>query len=247
MVTHPDPTLLYPDIAARGSLGAALQAAADEAGLSVSFTVSESDPLTATSVVSRLPHRNPLGIGAAAVGRWWSIWGADSFQGLAVIDGRTTDLIELARAAYAWHVGAALDEVHDAAPFVHLTGRFEVPDNDPAQLAESEWRHLLTQARELEYAGAPAYRALVEAAYSEPALRALYPFTSHFSLRFSSATRPHLAVIPVSLNIGEDKGYEVSVPHMGGVVAETATAQAAVSTAVEYLPPRLGPVTPGIA
>ena len=43
MAVHPDPAVLYPDIAERGSLGAALQALADEVGLSVRFAASDAD------------------------------------------------------------------------------------------------------------------------------------------------------------------------------------------------------------
>ncbi|MER6141876.1 hypothetical protein ABT174_17755 [Streptomyces sparsogenes] len=57
---------------------------------------------------------------------------------MALIDGRTDDLAEVARAARAWHDGASLDDICRAAPFVHLTGRLEVPDGDPARLTESE-------------------------------------------------------------------------------------------------------------
>jgi len=121
-----------------------------------------------------------LEITAWVAERRWSIRGCESFQGMALIDGTTQDLAQVARAAQAWHDGAALTDISRASPFVHLTGRFEVADHDPVQLAESEWQHLLTEADEVDW---PEYRALVEAAYAEPALRGLYPFTSQQPLR----------------------------------------------------------------
>ncbi|MFD4137733.1 DUF6193 family natural product biosynthesis protein [Streptomyces sp. NPDC058572] len=48
---------------------------------------------------------------------------------------------------------------------------------------ESEWQSMLQQVRELEYSWQEQDQALIEAAYAEPALRALYPFTSHWALR----------------------------------------------------------------
>lgn len=69
---------------------------------------------------------------------------------------------------------------------MHLTGRFEV--------ADSESQHLLTETDELDR---PKYCALVEAAYAEPALRGLYPFTSRWTLRFSTSARPRLTIIPL--------------------------------------------------
>jgi len=97
--------------------------------------------------------------------------------------------------AYTWKRWWA--EIRRAAPFVHLSGRFEVPDNDPAQLVESEWQHLRTRAAE---ANSPEFQALVEAAYREPALRALYPFTSHWTLRFSTNTGPWMADLGLFLD-----------------------------------------------
>ncbi|MDX3225272.1 DUF6193 family natural product biosynthesis protein [Streptomyces sp. ME19-01-6] len=114
---------------------------------------------------------------------------------MPLIDGRTDDLAEVARAARAWHDGAALNDIRRAAPFVHLTGRFEVPDLDPARLTESEWQSMRQEAGELEYVWQETYQALIEAAQAEPTLRALYSFASYWALRFSTTTRPRLTVV----------------------------------------------------
>ncbi|MGW2106197.1 DUF6193 family natural product biosynthesis protein [Streptomyces sp. NPDC001948] len=244
MATFSDSAALYPDIAAKGSLGAALQDIAVKDSLSVPIAVSESDPLGHAIVASEAPHRNDLVISAWAVERRWSIRGCESFQDMALIEGNTPDLAQIVRVAQAWHAGTALSDIRQATSFVHLTGRFEVPDHDPVQLAESEWQHLRTEAHEKDW---PEYQALVEAAYSERALRDLYPFTSHWTLRFSTSTRPHLTVIPMSLDAHRDTRYTVSANYMGKILAETPTAEEAVSTAVRYLPSGLGPVTSGAA
>ncbi|MFG2480499.1 DUF6193 family natural product biosynthesis protein [Streptomyces fagopyri] len=242
MTTSRDPVTLYPDIATEGSLAAVLQAAADKEGLGVSFQASETSPLLRASVTSVVPHRTTLAISAAAVERRWSIRGCESFQGLALIEGGTQDLAQVARAAHAWHDGAELAEIHRASPFVHLTGRFEVPDHDPERLTESEWQHLLTEAGEVDW---PEYRALIEAAYAEPTLRGLYPFTSHWTLRFSTSTRPRLTGVLLCLDAYRQKPYTLSTHFMGEVVAEAMTAAEAVSLALRHLPSGLGPVTPG--
>ncbi|MGW7530374.1 DUF6193 family natural product biosynthesis protein [Streptomyces sp. NPDC054783] len=91
----------------------------------------------------------------------------------------------------------------------------------------------------------PEYRALIEAAYAEPALRGLYPFTSHWTLRFSTSTRPRLTVVPMCLDAHRQKLYAVSTHYMGGVLAEATTAAHTASIALRYLPSGLGPVTPG--
>ncbi|MFD3842708.1 DUF6193 family natural product biosynthesis protein [Streptomyces sp. NPDC058642] len=225
----------------RGSLGAALQAMAEEGGFSVPVRASTS--LDHAVVDSALPHRGPLLISAWASKRQFSIQGEGSIQYAPLIQGDTDDLAQLARAAQAWHDGAALSDIRQAAPFVHLTGRFEVPDHDPVRLTESEWQHLRTMARAGKL---PGYHALVEAAYAEPALRALYPFTSHWALRFSTTTGPFTSIVgPCLLADGIDR-YTVSTGFTGsGVLAEATTAQEAVAAAVRHLPSGLGPVTSG--
>jgi hypothetical protein len=164
---------------------------------------------------------------------------------MPLVDGRTDDLAEVARAARAWHDGAALEDIRRAASFVHLTGRFEVPGNDPARLTESEWQGMLQEASELEYAWQEAYQALIEAAYAEPALRALYPFTSHWALRFSTTTRPNLTVMGPCLTAGSDGmfgvGRGLTTPDLGLF----STAQEAVALAVRRLPAGLGPTALG--
>ncbi|MEV6399793.1 DUF6193 family natural product biosynthesis protein [Streptomyces sp. NPDC051907] len=244
MVNHPDPAALYPDVARRGSLAVALQAMAEEGGFALSATASTSSPLDHAGVESRLPHRNALWVSSWQSKRLWSIRGAEAFQGMALVEGDTDDLAQVARAAQAWQEGAALSDIRKAAPFVHLTGRSEVPHCDPAHLTESEWQHLRTEAGEQN---SPAHHALVEAAYAEPALRGLYPFTSHWALRFSTTTRPQLTIAGPCVIAGYDKqGYMVSEGFAGeGVLARAATAQEAVAAAVRHLPRGLGPVTFG--
>ncbi|MFH8476832.1 hypothetical protein [Streptomyces sp. NPDC018000] len=152
MPTSPDPTVLYPDVATFGSLATALRAEAEACLGAVPVTSPDCAPMLHATVASTLPHRETLQISAWLHERWWSIRGEEPFQSLALIDGRTNDLSEVARAARAWHDGASLDDIRQAAPFVHLTGRFEVPDHDPARLTESEWQSMRQEAGELEYA-----------------------------------------------------------------------------------------------
>ncbi|MFD1659166.1 DUF6193 family natural product biosynthesis protein [Streptomyces caeni] len=245
MPTSPDPALLYSDVAACGSLATALRTEAEACLGAVPVTSPDSDPLLHATVTSTLPHREPLRISAWLHERRWSIRGEEAFQSLALIDGRTDDLAELARAARAWHDGALLDGIRRAAPFVHLTGRFEVPDRDPARLTESEWQSLRQEAGELEHAWQEAYQALIEAAHAEPALRALYPFTSHWALRFSTSTRPRLTVVGPCLAANSDGTYGVGRGIIGQDLGRFATAHEAVAAAVRHLPSGIGPIVLG--
>ncbi|CAM5697008.1 hypothetical protein I6J42_32970 [Streptomyces californicus] len=245
MPAPPDPSVLYPDVAACGSLATALRAEADGCLGAVPVTSPDFAPLRHAAVASTLPHREPLAINAWSHERGWSIRGEEPFQSLALIDGRTDDLAEVARAARAWHDGAPLDAIRQAAPFVHLTGRFEVPDNDPARLTESEWQGKRQEAAELEYAWRETYQELVEAAHAEPTLRVLYPFTSHWALRFSTTTRPILTVVGPCLSANGDGTYGVGRGFISQDLGRFATAQEAVAVAVRQLPSGLGPTTLG--
>ncbi|MFI9723855.1 DUF6193 family natural product biosynthesis protein [Streptomyces sp. NPDC052396] len=205
----------------------------------------ESDPLLEATAGGTLPHRGPLQVSAWRHKRRWSISGTDSFADMALVDGTTDDLAEIAEAARAWHAGAALSDLCRAAPFMHLSGRFEVPDHDPARLAESEWQHLRTEASELEYPWGSAYQALVEAAYAEPALRGLYPFTSHWALRFSVTTRPRLSVVGPVLVAQAVGRFTVAETMASKDAARFTTAPEAVAVAVRLLPYGSAPVTLG--
>jgi len=243
MATPPNQASFYPDVLAEGSLAAILQAVADAEGISLPVAVSEADPLYYATVASKVPHRNKLAVSAYTWKRWWSIRGEESFQGMELIGGDTDDLTQIVRAAQAWHEGAAPTEIRHAASFVHLSGRFEVPDNDPAQLAESEWQHLRTRAAEADW---PEFQALVEAAYAEPALRALYPFTSHWTLRFSTNTRPGITDLGLFLNAHRGGRYTLSNSLFESeILGEAVTAEELASVAVRHLPPGLESVTSG--
>jgi hypothetical protein len=110
-------------------------------------------------------------------------------------------------------------------------------------MTESEWQHMCAEASEANW---PEHQALIEAAYSDPVLRGLYPFTSHWTLRFSTSTRPDLTVLPTRVAAHQnDYRYTISAHYMGEVLAETTTAEEAVATVVRRLHGDPGPVTSG--
>jgi hypothetical protein len=94
VTTFPDPAVLYPDVAAAGSLAAALQAAAEERGLMLGeVTANRKDPLRYAKVSSSTPLRDALVVSAGAAERYWSIagWG----QGIELASGSTRELPEI--------------------------------------------------------------------------------------------------------------------------------------------------------
>ncbi|MGC4950733.1 DUF6193 family natural product biosynthesis protein [Streptomyces sp. DT224] len=242
---RPDPAALYPEAAAHGSLAAALRAVAAGGLDEVPLTSPDAEPLLQAGAATTPAHRAPLRISAYAYERRWRIRGEDSFQSLAVLEGETDDLAQVARAVRGWHDGESPEDIHRAAPFARPTGRFEVPDLEPGRLTESEWQGKLQEAAGLEYPWASAYRSLIEAAAAEPALRALYPFTSHWALRFSTTTRPHLIVVGPCLVATGKGAFGVGRGIVTMDLGEFTTAGEAVAAAVTHIPPGVGPVALG--
>lgn len=75
------PAVLYPDVAACGSLATALRAEAEGCLSTVPITSPGSAPLLHATVASTLPHREPLQISAWSHERRWSIRGTEPVRG----------------------------------------------------------------------------------------------------------------------------------------------------------------------
>jgi hypothetical protein len=235
------PAELYPDVAAIGSLAAALQAVAAERGLELGQVVAnEKQPLHNALIMSATPRRESLGVNAGAAERCWTIsgWG----QGISLVSGTSRDLAEVARAAQLWREGVALREIERSVPFVELTRLALAAELGPEQVVATQWHSLLDDARPASW---PEHVQLVEAAYAEPKLRQLYPYTSHWTLRFSTTTGFPFSPDVITLEARKGKPYLVRKTWMGDELGETATAQEAVALAVRLLPDGLGPAVAG--
>ncbi|MET9692960.1 DUF6193 family natural product biosynthesis protein [Streptomyces sp. NPDC006514] len=232
MSREPDPAVLYPDVAAHGSLAAALQAAAADQGLSLPLAVTPSDPLRHATITSVVPQRNSSYVLAHHYERSWTIWG--SFNDRLMICGSTKDMRALLQVIRGWAEGAGLDEIRRAATFDFLTGRFEVPDKNPADVITSEWQWLLKHADGADW---PEYQALIEAAHAEPKLRRLCPYTGHWALGFSHTPdgpfSPSFVSIDSPLGTGD---YTIREWWNGPALHQVATAAEAIAIAVDRIP-----------
>ncbi|AUY54370.1 hypothetical protein EH183_21530 [Streptomyces sp. CB01881] len=93
----------------------------------------------------------------------------------------------------------------------------------------------------------PTVRDLVEAAHAEPKLRQLYPFTSHWSLHFTTCTGyPFTWVVPF-VDPLRDGRYRVCGPDRGTVIGEADTAEQAIALVISHLPTSIGPAVAGTA
>ncbi|WP_431904507.1 DUF6193 family natural product biosynthesis protein [Nonomuraea sp. bgisy101] len=119
----------------------------------------------------------------------------------------------------------------------------------PAETVRTRWQQLLLvwrwhhERHEALHPGSayPHIVSLIEAAGAEPKLRQLYPFTSHFSLNFSSCTTYPWLVQAPSITPLRDGRFRVRRPRSSDVIGFAQTADAAVALAVDNLPAGLGP------
>lgn len=232
---------LYPELAAAGSLAAALEQLA--VGLGFDLTVvplGVGSPVTA-GIASSVPGRGPLSVHIGKTSRRFSVSGWS--QGIELITGSTPDLADVVRAGAAWAQGRSLHELRAGLPFLRSSERAEAQERGPAAVVELQWRTVRQQAAEA--ADFRAFGALVEAAHAEPMLRQLYVFSSHWTLGFSSCTgfpfRVQVAIAPSH----DDSPYRVMKRPHSLIIGEAATAQEAVASAVAHLPVGLGPAVAG--
>ncbi|HEX6352358.1 DUF6193 family natural product biosynthesis protein [Actinophytocola sp.] len=127
-------------------------------------------------------------------------------QDVMLTKGSTAEMRAVAGAAHVWLTGATVRQLNATWPFVKCSDWAEAVERGEA--TEFRWRRYLTD---------PLPPHMVElgpfivAAAREPRLRALYPFTSHLTLRFRPTIQPvdafDLCVIPLGDGI-----YRVVVP-----------------------------------
>jgi hypothetical protein len=99
----------------------------------------------------------------------------------------------------------------------------------------------------LRHHEAASVRLLVEAAYAQPRLRVLFPFTSHHDLHFSRCTGyPYSRDVPFIQHLPSGR-YLVSGPLRGSVIGEADDPAGAVALVVASLPVGCGPTVAGTA
>ncbi|GIF76746.1 DUF6193 family natural product biosynthesis protein [Asanoa siamensis] len=230
---YPDPADLFPDVAAAGGLADVLRAAARARGLDLDVV---GDEIAHAEVPTEAGGRAPLRVSAYTWERTWSMSGSGRGGGTKsrlLLTGATGDLGSIAVVAHAWQRGRSLAEIASLAPFVALTGHLEVPDGSVAQAIASQWAYLRAGAERSDW---PEYRELIETAFARPELRALYAFTSHWTLRLQADDTLEQFDL-VCLDAPHDGGpFTVRTRWSGALVGETATAAEAVAVAVAHLP-----------
>ncbi|MDX3455692.1 DUF6193 family natural product biosynthesis protein [Streptomyces sp. ME02-8801-2C] len=234
---------LYPDLAAAGSLAAALEQLVSDLGVDLTVVSHAGGSPVSAEIASSVPGREPLAVSVGAEARRFVVSGWS--QGVQLITGATPDLENVVRAGLAWGESGSLRELRAGLPFLHSSERAEAHERGPVAVVEYQWRAMREQAAE-----APTFHefaALVEAAHAELRLRQLYVFSSHWTLGFSSCTRHPFRVEVAIAPSRNGSSYRVMKHPHAETFTETATAEEAVALAVARLPADLGQAVEGTA
>jgi hypothetical protein len=234
-VLQPDGDL-YPDLAAAGSLAAALARTAERMGVNLDIRPArDGSRLTCASIHTPRGH---FGVNTGAVERWFitSLW----WRGVELTRGHTKDLTAVVGAAETWASGASLADLCTAWPHLGLWEMAQAHERGPGDMVAVKWQRLRQHA-------ALIVAPLVEAAYAEPRLRMLYPFTSHHDLHFSRCTGfPYSFDVPFIQHLPGGR-YLVAGLRRGRVVGDADDPASAVALVVAGLPAGCGPAIAGTA
>jgi hypothetical protein len=92
---------------------------------------------------------------------------------------------------------------------------------------------------------------LIEAAYAQPQLRALFPYHSHRTLAFSRCTRfPYTRDVPVITPLNGSyrvTGWKTRSPRGSADIGEANSPQEAIALVLAHLPHNCGPAIDGTA
>lgn len=232
----------YADVIDAGGLGAALERMAEELGFSLEIVSGRKEIADSVGIAVTAPGpRLPLVVFPRADSRGFHLIG--SSHGAEIVTGEARELGQAVRAGAAWAAGTPVPELRRTLPFLQFDALAEAHEEGPAAAVAAQWEQLKQRA-----AGAadfPEFGRLVAAAYAEPRLRRLFPFTSHWTVALSSCTgRPYhdeIAILPQS----GGKPHIVLRHANTGLIGEAATVTEAVALALANLPDSVGPAVAG--
>jgi hypothetical protein len=176
--TGPVPAL-YPDIAQAGDLRRALQDHFDAASLACrAHHVSSPGWRYVAAKVTSIERDADVVMGIRERVFSLQFWA----RGVRMARGTTAELSAAAAAMHAWQSGVRVRRLISAWPFLNTNGFPDAYERSEAEAINYRWRqyHDGYQARQLT-----RLRPFITHAFREPRLRALLPYTSHWTLRFS--------------------------------------------------------------
>ena len=214
----------YPDVAAAGSVLAALQAEADRAGYG--FTAGLTDAPGWRRVAAKVT--DGFRSSQVLMGQGERSFIVDCWAGgVWMATGLTRELPEVAGVAHSWLQAPRVLDLVTQWPFL---GTWELAEaHERGEAIPVRWRHLRARA-----AGDPQLRGLVEAAHEQPRLRALSPGTSMWWLTFSRRAAPPISGDLPRVRQLSDGRYQVRFDDSR--LDETDSAAQAIAMVVGALP-----------
>ncbi|WP_439681169.1 DUF6193 family natural product biosynthesis protein [Embleya sp. MST-111070] len=241
----PDPAAdnladLYPELGLDGTLQSILQTAVHEAGHALDVLPERAPGWWRCGARADGDRRTTT----ALLGIAERVFIVDFWErGVMMAKGTTASLDAVASAFGAWQSGVTLARLKSACPFV-----------DYSPLAEAHERGDAVEAQWTSYRRTTAWHVdheLIEAAYAQPRLRALFPFHSHRTLNFSRCTGfPYthdIAVITPANGSYRVTWWHTRSPHGPADIGEADTPGDAVALVVAHLPHNCGPAVAGTA
>ncbi|MEU8703181.1 MULTISPECIES: DUF6193 family natural product biosynthesis protein [unclassified Streptomyces] len=231
----------YPDVIKAGGLAAALEEGAAKSDITITVTQNPEQNSGSVTISSDAPGRSPLEVFPRVESRAFQVIGRSA--GVHIVTGVTEDLREIVAVGAAWGAGTAVPRMREAFPFLQFVPVAEAHERGPAAAVAAQWEMLRDEASATPKF--PEFAAVLEAAYAEPRLRSLFPFTSHWTVAFSSRTgRPYRCEVAIAPQYGGGPYLVLRYPNTG-VHGQTATAAQAVALALAHLPESVGPATAG--
>ncbi|MEU6076253.1 DUF6193 family natural product biosynthesis protein [Micromonospora sp. NPDC047074] len=222
----PDPAL-YPDIVQAGSLRAVLQAQFDAAGLAVRAQHLSSPGWRHTAAEVRSAERNAdvvMGLRERAFClQFWT-------RGVVMARGTTDELSAVTGSMHGWQSGMRVGELTSAWPFLSANGFAEAFERGDAEAIDHRWRRYHDNSPPASHL--TRLHPFIALAFHQPRLRALLPYTSHWTLRFSRTVgHPYSRELPSVHPLADGRyrvittdGHELGTADAAGCVALVLTA-----------------------
>ncbi|GAA0902746.1 hypothetical protein Vau01_124010 [Virgisporangium aurantiacum] len=158
-------------------------------------------------------------------------------RGVHMAHGNTDDLAAVAAAMHAWQSGMAVGPLTSAWPFLSTSGFAMAYERSEGEAIDYRWRQYHANS-----SGAVQLTRLhpfISHAFGEPRLRALLPYTSHWTLHFSwTVSPPYSDDCPVVVPLSDGRflvttadGRELGMADPAGGVALVLTALGEVPAA----------------
>lgn len=231
----------YPDVVEAGGLAAALEQSAADLRVPLVLVPGREGTPESVGIATAAPGRLPLVVFPRADARGFHLIGRA--REVDIVTGEARELRDVVEAGAAWAAGTPVSRMRQALPFLLYDPIAEAHERGPAAAVAAQWDRLKEKAADTP--GFPEFGRVVELAYAEPRLRQLFPFTSHWTVAFSSCTgRPYHDEVAIAPQPGGGPYLVLRHPNTG-VLGEVSTAAEAVALALAHLPESVGPAVAG--